>query len=252
MVRYISICCLILGLTACTAEQEHAETPSAAIETTSTATQAALPALHIQPDEYDLGDIKEGEAAIATFLIRNNSQQSIELVDIQASCGCTAAEPDSYIIAPNSFTQLKVAVDTTAKQDDIKKAVYITDSLGHKATAMLRFNVIDNPHFAMKKGGVKSIFDGQCAACHFEPLVGVKEPSKLYEVGCAMCHGQDAEGAYAPSLHGQTFAHLMQVITHGMGNRQMPGFSIANGGPLTDVQIQGLVTWLQALPEPKK
>ncbi len=250
MVRYISIGCLILGLAACTTERMKDEQSSVAA--ISSANEVVLPVLHIQPETYDLGDILEGEAAIATFLVRNNSQQNIELVDIQTSCGCTAAEPDSYIIAPNGFTQLKVAVDTTAKQQDIKKVVHVTDSSGHKATATLRFNVVENPHFTMKQRGVKSIFDGQCASCHFKPLVGVKEPHKLYEIGCAMCHGEEAEGAYAPKLRGHKLAYLKQIIAHGMGNRQMPGFARADGGPLTDAQIESLAAWLQSLPELQK
>jgi cytochrome c553 len=247
---------LVLGLVACTAEPEqqveNIKQESVAQNKSNEQNKDVLPALHIQPAVYDLGDIKEGEAAIATFFIRNNSKQSIELVDIQASCGCTAAEPDSFIIAPNSFTQLKVAVDTTAKQDDIKKAIYITDSLGHKATAMLTFNVIDNPHFSMKKGGVKSIFDGKCASCHYQPLVGVNAPNKLYEVGCAMCHGENAEGAYAPSLRGHSFTALQQTIAHGVGTRQMPGFAESKGGPLTDTPIKNLATWLTSLPQSTK
>ena len=206
-----------------------------------------LPLLHIQPDVFRLGDIKEGEAAIATFFIRNNNPEAIELVDIQASCGCTAAEPDSYIIPAGSFTQLKVAVDTTAKQQGIKKSISITDSLGNQATALLTFNVIENPHIV--QGKVKGIFDGQCASCHFEPLVGKTQPAQLYEVGCAMCHGEDAEGGYAPKLRAYPSVEALKVfISDGVGKPQMPGFSHENGGPLTTEQINDLAHWLATLP----
>ncbi|MDX8382304.1 MAG: DUF1573 domain-containing protein [Ghiorsea sp.] len=249
MVKYLIFIFTALFLAAC----DHTNESQTLIPEQNQTPEVALPALHIQPATFDLGDIKEGEAAIATFFIRNNSNEAIELVDIQASCGCTAAEPDDYIIPAGSFTQLKVAVDTVAKQNDIKKAVYITDSLGNKAIANLTFNVIDNPHFTMKKGGVKGIFDGQCASCHFEPLVGVNEPSKLYEVGCAMCHGEKGEGAYAPSLRGSSsLAVLNHTISQGVGKRQMPGFAKINGGPLTPQQIHALALWLKALPSQLK
>jgi len=238
---------LLLG--ACNSIDENPEQTSK----TQQSSEVSLPALHIQPAIFDLGDIKEGEAAIATFFIRNNSDEAIELVDIQASCGCTAAEPDDYVIPAGGFTQLKVAVDTVAKQNDITKAVYITDSLGNKASASLTFNVIENPHFSMKEGELKGIFDGQCASCHFQPLVGVDEPSKLYEVGCAMCHGEKGEGAYAPSLlHSTSLAALTHTISQGVGKRQMPGFAQANGGPLTSEQINSLAVWLKASPAQAK
>jgi len=243
MVKH-SLVFLLLLLVSCTTDEAPLESaPEQADEA------SALPVLHIQPETYDLGDIKEGEAAIATFLIRNNSSQSIELVDIQASCGCTAAEPDSYTIASGGFTQLKVAVDTSAKQFDIKKSVHVTDSLGNTAKAILVFNVVENPHL-QTSGKIKGIFDGQCASCHFEPLVNVLDPKKLYDVGCAMCHGANAEGAYAPSLQGLTsLATMKHAIAHGTGKRQMPGFADVNGGPLTYEQIEDLAEWLTTLPE---
>lgn len=211
----------------------------------------ALPLLHIQPEVYQLGDIKEGESAVATFLIRNNHDQLIELVDIQASCGCTAAEPESFVIMPHDFTQLRVSVDTTAKQLNIKKSITVKDSLGNEATALLQFNVVENPHLSLNRK-IKGIFDGKCASCHFEPLLKQQSAAKLYEVGCAMCHGVDAEGGYAPKLRGYaSLAALKEIIGHGVGKPQMPGFAQENGGPLTQKQIQVLSKWLVSLPESK-
>ncbi len=247
MVKYIIISILLMACTSSEYAQQNAAPQ--ATDTTKIETERQLPLLHIQPQVYVLGDIKEGEAAIATFLLRNNSKKTIELVDIQASCGCTAAEPDSYIISPGEFTQLKVAVDTTAKQNDIKKSIYITDSSGHKASATLEFNVVKNPHL-MQGVDVKGIFDGQCASCHFQPLVGETSAKKLYEVGCAMCHGADAEGAYAPSLRGYaSLAALKHIVAAGVGKPQMPGFGEKNGGPLTVQQIDNLSEWLMTLPK---
>jgi len=233
----------------CTPEADSPQQAKHSVETQ--VSLPAMPLLHIQPAIYDLGDIKEGEAAIATFIIRNNNDEPIEIVDVQAACGCTAAEPDSYLIPSGSFTQLKVAVDTTAKQQDIKKTVHITDSLGNKAVATLKFNVVDNPH-ANKVMQSKGIFEGNCASCHFEPLKSVSKGADIYALGCAMCHGVDATGAYAPALLGHTDAEgLSAIIAHGVGKPQMPGFAQENGGPLNPEQMHALVRWLMELPAEK-
>jgi len=246
--KYLTVLLCFLMLSCSQQQEEQSTEPASQQSAAAKVSEKDFPALHIQPSIYELGDIKEGEAAIATFIIRNNSNQLVELVDIQSSCGCTAAEPDSYVIPANGFTQLKVAVDTTAKQKGIKKSISLTDSLGNQASAILTFNVIENPH--LKLGDIKGIFDGQCASCHFEPLVDVLEPSKLYEVGCAMCHGAEAEGAYAPSLRNTfSLASLSHGIAHGVGKPQMPGFAEINGGPLTHEQIESLALWLHQLPE---
>ncbi|MDX8384444.1 MAG: DUF1573 domain-containing protein [Ghiorsea sp.] len=211
-----------------------------------------LPLLHIQPAVYELGDIKEGEEATATFLIRNNSPEMVTIVDIQASCGCTAAQPDSYMIPAYGFTQLKVAVDTTAKQDHIKKTIHITDSLGNQSMGSLTFSVIDNSHF-VATGKPKGIFEGQCASCHYTPVLTKKSGKAIYEAACVMCHGQDGVGAYAPRLQGySSLAMLKHVITNGVGKAQMPAFSRKQGGPLQDVQIDVLAKWLMSLPKNKE
>jgi len=252
VVKGLNIFILLLAMlfvSGCSQESDSPEQSKHSIKTQ--AAMPEMPLLHIQPAIYDLGDIKEGEAAIATFIIRNNNDEPIEIVDVQAACGCTAAEPDSYLIPSGAFTQLKVAVDTTAKQQDIKKTVHITDSLGNKAVATLKFNVIDNPH-ANKVMQSKGIFEGKCASCHFEPLKGVSKGVDIYALGCAMCHGDDAAGAYAPSLLGRTDAEgLSAIIGHGVGKPQMPGFAQESGGPLSPEQMHALVKWLMELPAEK-
>ena len=238
MVRLLNII-LVVWLVSC------AETSDVSKREATVKPPVSLPMLHIQPATYHLGDIKEGEAAIATFLVRNNNPQTIELVDIQAACGCTAAEPDSYLIMSGGFTQLKVAVDTSAKQSNIKKTVHITDSLGNQAVASLTFNVVANPH---RTGKTTGIFDGQCASCHFDPLVNQKVSSDIYELGCAMCHGADASGGYAMSLKGYSSLNtLKEAISKGNGKAQMPGFAKSEGGPLSPNQIHDLAKWLISL-----
>lgn len=252
MVKGLNVFILILVVffvSACLQEKyQNNLQPASILAPATSMSMSAMPLLHIQPEIFDLGDIKEGEAAIATFIVRNNNDVPIEIVDVQAACGCTAAEPDSYLIASGGFTQLKVAVDTTAKQHGIKKIVNITDSLGNRAEAMLIFNVVDNPHAnqAMQQQG---IFDGKCASCHFEPLKGQTNGADIYALGCAMCHGKDAAGAYAPSLLGQHDREkLSAVIGRGVGKPQMPGFAQENGGPLSDEQMSSLVQWLMDKP----
>jgi len=231
---------ILLMLTSCAFTEQQSEKE-----------MVQLPLLHIQPAIYDLGEVKEGEEAVATFLVRNNSAEVMNLVDIQASCGCTVAKPDSYSIPPYGFTQLKVAVDSTAKQDHIKKTISIVDAAGHQGSAMLVFSVIANPH-AMRQRKVKGIFDGKCAACHFTPVLQKRKGEDIYNAACLMCHGEQGQGAYAPRLQGYgSLAALKHVITNGVGKPQMPAFSDQLGGPLQAVQIEALADWLMSLPKHK-
>ncbi len=204
-----------------------------------------LPLLHLQPGVLDMGSVKEGEEAKGTLFIRNNSDSMITIVDVQTSCGCTVAEPKSRVLAPGAFTELEVIIDSTIKQGEVKKEVVVTDSAGHVEKAVLKLTVTENPHLVRKGRG---LFDGKCAACHFDPVQGKTTGRAIYGAACLMCHGEGASGAYAPALTGHDDATaLQQLISHGTGSPQMPGFAIDEGGPLTQKQIFTLSKWLLSL-----
>lgn len=204
-----------------------------------------LPLLHLQPEMLDMGVVKEGEEAKGTLFIRNNSDAFITITDVQTSCGCTAAEPKEKTLAPGAFTELVVTTDTTIKQGDVVKEITITDSAGHVAKSRVKMKVVENPHLVREGRG---LFDGKCAACHFDPVQGKIAGKAIYDAACLMCHGEKGKGAYAPALTGHDDdSALRHIITHGTGSPQMPGFGLKEGGPLTDGQIHKLSEWLLSL-----
>jgi len=204
-----------------------------------------LPLLHLQPEVLDMGTVKEGEEARGTLFIRNNSDAFITIVDVQTSCGCTAAEPKERTLAPGAFTELEVRTDSTVKMGDVVKEITITDSAGHVAKSRVKLKVLENPHLVRKGRG---LFDGKCAACHFDPVQGKVTGRTIYDAACLMCHGDEGKGAYAPALTGyEDETALQQLVAHGTGSPQMPGFGLKAGGPLTDEQVHTLTRWLLSL-----
>lgn len=209
-----------------------------------TAGEAVSP-LKIQPETFEMKPVKEGEAAEAVLFIRNEGSDFMEIVDVQSSCGCTAAEPESRLIPGGGFTRLKISVDTSAKLGDVKKWVRVRDAKGNEATAWLTLNVADNPHMS---GEGKGIFSEGCRSCHYTPAVGLHDGEALYQAACAMCHGADAKGDYAPGLrHHNDLEALSYLIREGTGGRQMPGFGLEQGGPLSKDQVDALSRWLLSL-----
>lgn len=71
--------------------------------------------------------------------------------------------------------------------------------------------------------------------------------NELYSTNCAGCHGASGELGPAPPLNDALFAtivpkeELLRVIREGRSGTPMPAFSNANGGPLTEDQIDVLV-----------
>jgi len=203
--------------------------------------------LVFDPVELDMGNVLEGEKAIATILIRNNGHGFAQIVKVESSCGCTTVEPETQMLAAGAFTALHIEVDTLGKRGDIRKSITMTDQNGKKSTAWLTLHVQSNPH-AM--GENRSIFDGICASCHVEPAKGKVLGSEIYTAVCVMCHGLGARGGYAPSLLAINDEDaLSSLIANGTGTHHMPAFTQEKGGPLTQKQINALAKWIISLDE---
>jgi len=203
--------------------------------------------LVFEPDHVDIGTVKEGEEAIGFLRVRNAGHYMASIVSLETSCGCSVAEPEQRLLAPGSFTRIKIVVDTFAKQGEAKKWVTLTDDAGHRSRASVSLHVQPNPHL---DGTSRSIFQGKCAACHYEPARGKVSGSEIYQAVCAMCHGANREGVSGPSLQNHKDADALgAVITNGVGSQHMPGFAQNKGGPLTSAQIAVLSQWLSKLDE---
>ena len=204
-------------------------------------------ALVFEPDHVDMGSVKEGDDAVVFLRVRNAGDVMANIVKVETSCGCSVAEPEQQLLMPGAFTRIKVVVDTFAKQGDAKKWVSLTDDLGRSSKVWLQLNVQANPHLNTSS---RSIFKGKCAACHFDTAKDQVKGPQIYAAVCSMCHGDEGQGAAAPSLiHHNDVDVLALLIANGTGSQHMPGFALHQGGPLTDEQITALSEWLSVLDE---
>ncbi|PIW51373.1 MAG: succinate dehydrogenase [Zetaproteobacteria bacterium CG12_big_fil_rev_8_21_14_0_65_54_13] len=203
--------------------------------------------LVFEPDHVTMAPVLEGDKAVAFLRVRNAGEQMENIVSVTTSCGCSVAEPAQNLLMPGGFTQVKITVDTFAKQDDVRKWVELTDGQGRRSRAWLSLDVKANPHMATTS---RTIFDGQCGSCHFAPAAGKQTGPAIYRAVCVMCHGEKGQGAYAPKLTGHKNSSLLAgLISAGTGSQHMPGFAREQGGPLTPDQVAALSQWLSTLDE---
>ncbi len=203
-------------------------------------------ALVFEPDEVDLGTVHAGQTAEGWLRVRNRSDRMAQIVRVETSCGCTAAEPEERVLAPGAFTRLHVRIDTFAKRGGIEKWVDLIDAGGGRSRATVRLRVLPAVGGASNTGG-RSLFAGSCARCHAEPADGLADGAALYRAVCAMCHGPDGAGAYAPRLAGMPADAIAHVLREGTGSAAMPAFARDRGGPLDGAQISALASWLSGL-----
>jgi mono/diheme cytochrome c family protein len=63
--------------------------------------------------------------------------------------------------------------------------------------------------------------------------------------GCTVCHGENAEGAIGPSLHGKRFAHVQKVLKEGYTlSNLMPLYPPEN---ISDLELVAISRYLQSM-----
>lgn len=79
-----------------------------------------------------------------------------------------------------------------------------------------------------------------------------EEGEKLYLEQCASCHGPQGEGGVGPALAAPEFLdsvvdeQMFSLIRSGVPGTAMPAWAQSFGGPLTDQQIQNIVTFVRS------
>lgn len=81
--------------------------------------------------------------------------------------------------------------------------------------------------------------------------------AQMYQENCAVCHGSDGQGRVGATLN-QNWPSIRpdltvkSIITNGIPGTLMPAWSVVNGGPLSETQIDDLVyfilSWQNGLP----
>jgi len=87
--------------------------------------QEKKPQISSNADKHDFGKSIEGEKLFYDFVISNTGDGDLILKTVRASCGCTAVQPDKTELKPGESTKLHVEFDTTEREGEQQKYIYI-------------------------------------------------------------------------------------------------------------------------------
>jgi hypothetical protein len=91
-----------------------------------TAEVTPVETLLLKEAEFDFGKIPQGKPVTHIFEITNTGKDSLKIVNVQASCGCTTPEWDKdKAIAPGKSTKITVGYNAAA-EGSFTKPVTIT------------------------------------------------------------------------------------------------------------------------------
>ncbi|WP_337871798.1 DUF1573 domain-containing protein [Ignavibacterium sp.] len=106
--------------------------------------QLVGPKAGAQITEHNFGDIKQGDVVSYNFKITNNGGDLLKIIDVRASCGCTAAQPDKKELQPGESTTIKVSFDSKGRKGSQVKTVRVITNDPEKSDInfVIRCNII--------------------------------------------------------------------------------------------------------------
>ncbi|MDR2927723.1 MAG: DUF1573 domain-containing protein [Cytophagaceae bacterium] len=110
------------------------------------ATQMAnAPVIGFSENTKDFGDIKKGEKVSHTFKVTNSGKSNLILRKVNASCGCTATQPDKNVIAPNETANITVTFNSAGRNGRQNQSITVLSNDPKKSSMILRItsNVVE-------------------------------------------------------------------------------------------------------------
>ncbi|HSD63319.1 MAG TPA: DUF1573 domain-containing protein, partial [Ignavibacteriaceae bacterium] len=87
--------------------------------------QIVPPKVSTQQMQYDFGTVPRGEHVKHSFVVSNVGGDLLEINDVRASCGCTAAKPEKDKLAPGESTNILVDFNSTGRSGKQTKIITV-------------------------------------------------------------------------------------------------------------------------------
>ncbi len=209
-------------------------------------------------------DVTNGtEQAHFTFSVTNISSDVVIINYILGSCHCTVAQLPSqpWKLAPKEVGEFSATMDLAGSPPGSSKFKTLTVNAdkGVKVLDVTTRILPDMSSPADRTNNVKmatadrqAVFKGDCMQCHAETAKDSaghdKMGQELYTAVCGICHESPRRATFVPDLHhladATSAAFWRTWITGGKPGTLMPAFAKADGGPLSNEQIDSLVNYL--------
>lgn len=90
------------------------------------AVSGKLPVVKFDKLTHDFGTIKEGDKPETEFMVTNEGESDLIIINAQGSCGCTVPVWPKEPIKPGQSAPIKVSFDSKGKTGNQEKSVTLT------------------------------------------------------------------------------------------------------------------------------
>lgn len=216
------------------------------------ATHAATGHLAFTQTFFDFGSATEGDILKHTFKFKNAGPGPVRIVGTETSCGCTTLNGVVREYAPGEESAIEAVVDTRDKKGIVVKTItlHLENGDANKIELSLAMQLNPPPH--PRIGNRRNINkEAECNTCHLQSGEGQSGVFLFHRV-CSQCHGKKGAGGFGRALNDAAWqkvddGYIRHMIHNGMPEKGMPSFVQGVSPPLSDEQVESLVTYIRSL-----
>ena len=82
----------------------------------------------VEGNKFDFGDVYKGSKAIQIMMVKNAGNDTLNISDITAQCGCTATMISQRKLAPSESGKLSITFNTGSYSGKVTKHVYVSSN----------------------------------------------------------------------------------------------------------------------------
>jgi hypothetical protein len=112
------------------------------------APSAGTPKAQVVEPAYNFGTALSGPPLDHVFMIKNVGNAPLEIRNVSASCGCTAAKPSKNILAPGEVATISASIDTRFEQGHNLSVVTLTTNDPANPALQLKIEGVIKPQVA--------------------------------------------------------------------------------------------------------
>ncbi len=116
---YLILLFLFMVTAGCLAEDNAIVKSTAGEEAVQEATKAE------DPYTWDFGQVKQGELQKHNFILKNESQKTLNIKSVNTSCGCTVSEVQKNTLQPGEETSIGVTFNSKGYSGAVQQFVYV-------------------------------------------------------------------------------------------------------------------------------
>jgi hypothetical protein len=117
--------------------------------------QFNAPKITAKSTHYDFGTVTEGQVVTTNFEISNTGSADLEIQQVRASCGCTAAQPTKKLLKPGERTTIKVEFNSSNRLGPQDKTVYVMSNDPKESELKLTFTCVVVDKSVAKAAAIK-------------------------------------------------------------------------------------------------